>query len=120
MLSPGLPIKIFNADLTKDKSKEIVLDQVNGGGVTQPFRGLQELIEVNLRAHSRCYDSRAHVFRQLGESFQAVHSFAPVFDVMIQQQPFIAALIWGSVRFIIQVRRAFTSLFSPQLASMPP
>ena len=40
---------------------------------------------------------------QIGAALQKVNAYAPVIDVMIQQQPFVVNLVWGSIRFIIQV-----------------
>jgi hypothetical protein len=31
-----------------------------------------------------------------------VHKYSPVFDVLIQQQPFLAAIAWGTCRFLVQ------------------
>jgi len=35
---------------------------------------------------------------------KAVHKYSPAFDVFIQQQPFLAAIAWGSCRFVVQAR----------------
>lgn len=34
---------------------------------------------------------------------KTVHRFAPAFDVFVQQQPFLATLVWGTARFLLQV-----------------
>jgi hypothetical protein len=36
--------------------------------------------------------------------FKNLHRYAPAFDVFVQQQPFIATIIWGSCRLLVQVR----------------
>lgn len=92
--------KIFNTKLTNDKEKKI--PRGSWKSRTQPCHGLKELIEANEEAYRRSYDARRPLFRQLGEALQTVHKFAPVFDVMVQQQS-MAVLVWGPMRFVIQV-----------------
>jgi hypothetical protein len=43
--------------------------------------------------------------------FKTLHRFAPAFDVFVQQQPFVATLVWGSCRFLVQVRTRLTNRY---------
>lgn len=51
----------------------------------------------------------------LSKIFKAIHKYSPVFDVFIQQQPFLAAIAWGTCRLLVQVR---THLSAPQARAL--
>ncbi|ERF71414.1 hypothetical protein EPUS_08683 [Endocarpon pusillum Z07020] len=97
-------VDIFNEKLTNDKEK--IIPRGSWKNATQPCDGLEELIRANREAYRKTFDTRRPRFKRLGEALQTVHKFAPVFDVMVQQQSFIAVLVWGPMRFVIQLLAA--------------
>jgi hypothetical protein len=48
-------------------------------------------------------DQACHKTSKLSELVRAVHKYSPVFDVFVQQQPFLASIAWGTLRLIVQV-----------------
>jgi hypothetical protein len=94
--------------MTKMKYKILLLEPSNV--VTHPFLGFEDLTQEVERAHRECYGNRHPFFVQIGRALQAANMYAPAIDVMIQQQPFVVNLVWGTIRFIIQVS---DSLFTP-------
>jgi hypothetical protein len=94
--------------MTKKKYKILLLEPSNVA--THRFLGFEDLTQEVERAHRECYGKRHPFFVQIGRALQAAHMYAPAIDVMIQQQPFVVNLVWGSIRFIIQVS---DSLFAP-------
>jgi len=84
----------------------------NGMG-QDPFRGLDDLKRVVREAHEKCYKARSPAFARLGQWLETIDTYAPIIDVMIQQQPFFVNLVWGSARFIIQVSSAIESVVEP-------
>jgi hypothetical protein len=87
--------------MTKKKYKILLLEPSNVA--THPFLGFEDLTQEVKRAHRECYGKRHPFFVQIGRALQAANIYAPAIDVMIQQQPFVVNLVWGSIRFIIQV-----------------
>jgi hypothetical protein len=87
--------------MTKKKYKILLLEPSNV--VTHPFLGYEDLTQEVERAHRECYGNRHPFFVQIGRALQAANIYAPAIDVMIQQQPFVVNLVWGTIRFIIQV-----------------
>ena len=71
--------------------------------VQHGFHGLNEMKLVAQRALDCCVPSSRPAFELLGEVLVAIDKYAPIIDVMIQQQPFIVNLVWGGIRFIIAV-----------------
>lgn len=41
---------------------------------------------------------------KLDEVLRAVQKYSPAFDIFFQQQPFLAAIAWGTCRALVQVR----------------
>ena len=68
---------------------------------THPLEQLKAAVSAS---HDLCYRRRRPSLLRLGRVLEAIDKAAPIVDVMIQQQPFIVNLVWGSLRFIIQVR----------------
>lgn len=94
--------KIFNADCTDDKAKKIVDGSLDN--MKHPFHGLHELQRVTEEARDKCYNKEYRpILVLLGKALVTIDKHAPVIDVMIQQQPFIVNIVWGSIRFLIQV-----------------
>jgi len=87
--------------LTNKKSKTIEI----GDAETDEFWGLEELKVVTRQAYQKCYGARNPTYMQLAKCLEALDRHAPVVDVMIQQQPFFINIIWGGIRFIVQVSR---------------
>lgn len=100
----------FNDKLTEDPAKRIALS----GTVYSQF-SIGDLIDtandVKRRSQadkSRCrqkFDNILNWFRQYGQ----------VVDVMIQHQPEITALVWGSIRLLLTVMLARSLLVHPWL-----
>ena len=91
----------FKTKMTKKKYKILLLEPSNVA--MHPFLGFDHLTQEVHEAHRQCYEKRHPFFVQVGRALQAANTYAPVIDVMIQQQPFVVNLVWGSIRFIIQV-----------------
>ena len=51
-----------------------------------------------------CYDRKGRKLSKFTSFIRAIHKSAPALDLFVQQQPFVAALAWGTVRFLVQVR----------------
>jgi hypothetical protein len=99
--------KIFNRDLTRDPKKRITSDFTNH---TQWSQGsLREVVEAAERARDGCHD-RGLVRTRLEQIIQEGIRHAPVVDVMVQHQPHITALVWGSIRLLIDVSIENSSL----------
>lgn len=94
--------------MTKKKDKILLLEPFNVA--SHPFLGFQNLRKEVQEAHRDCYGKRHPFFVQVGRALQAVNRYAPVIDVMIQQQPFVVNLVWGSIRFIIMVSDALLTM----------
>jgi hypothetical protein len=90
--------------MTKNRRKILLLEPSNV--FTHQFLGFDSLIQEVQEAHGQCYEKRQPFFVQMGRALRAANTYAPVIDVMIQQQPFVVNLVWGSIRFIIQVSDA--------------
>lgn len=101
--------------MTKKKYKILLLEPSNVE--RHPFLGFEDLTQEVKRAHGECYGRRHPFFVQIGRALQAANIYAPAIDVMIQQQPFVVNLVWGSIRFIIQVS---DSLFTVDLLTRRP
>jgi hypothetical protein len=91
--------------MTKKKDKVLLLEPCNVA--KHPFLGFKALTQEVQEEYARCYEKRQPFFVQMGRALRAANTYAPVIDVMIQQQPFVVNLIWGSIRFIIQVNDFF-------------
>jgi hypothetical protein len=65
---------------------------------------VHDFVESTKAAHFQCIDSRGRISVIFSKVLCVVHKSAPVFDVFVQQQPFIASLVWGICRFLVQVR----------------
>jgi hypothetical protein len=87
--------------MTKKKYKILLLEP--SMVATHPFLGFENLTKEVQEAQRECYEKRHPFFVQIGRALQVANTYAPVIDVMIQQQPFVVNLVWGSIRFIIQV-----------------
>jgi hypothetical protein len=53
-----------------------------------------------------CVPSSRPAFELLADALVAIDKYAPIIDVMVQQQPFIVNLVWGGIRFVITVSSA--------------
>lgn len=91
--------------MTKKKYKILMLEP--SSVATHPFLGFENLIQEAQGAHQQCYEKRHPFLVQVGRALRAANTYAPMIDVMIQQQPFVVNLVWGSIRFIIQVSDSF-------------
>jgi hypothetical protein len=98
-------VQTFKTKMTKKIDKILLLEPSNIS--THPCVRFQALTQEVQEAHERCYENRRAFFVQMGRALRAANTYAPVIDVMIQQQPFVANLVWGSIRFIIQVSPFF-------------
>ncbi len=75
----------------------MILEGVSG----HAFKGLEDLESICTEAQGKA--SRPHpIYHSIGRAIERAHGFAPTLDVIVQQQP-IAAFVWGSIRFILQV-----------------
>jgi hypothetical protein len=90
--------------MTKKRNKILLLEPFNVA--SHPFLGFENLMKEVQEAHRHCYEKRHPFFVQIGRALRAANTYAPVIDVMIQQQPFVVNLVWGSIRFIIMVSDA--------------
>ena len=89
--------------MTKDDKKKIDLGSEN----FPVIQTIEDIFKTSLQAnlsHDRSREGATDVFNKV---FKIVDKYAKVIDVFIQQQPDITAVVWGSVRFLIQVLRWF-------------
>ncbi|KAF7507016.1 hypothetical protein GJ744_011040 [Endocarpon pusillum] len=54
-------------------------------------------------AHERCYAERIPAAASCEKVLRAINKYALVVDVLIQHQPHVTAIVWGLIRFLIQV-----------------
>lgn len=105
-------MQIFKTEITKDKEKGAQLEELII--VKHAFHGAHVLDELKVateQARHDCSESRRPLFIQIAKVLEQIDKHAPIIDVMIQQQPFFVNLVWGSVRFIIQVSQILISCF---------
>src|SRR5207248_8385578 len=67
---------------------------------------IYEFVDSTKASHLQFLDKRGRVSAKLSKVIVAVHNSAPVFDVFVQQQNFIACFVWGTCRFLVQVSYA--------------
>ncbi len=84
--------------MLKDDKKRIDL-QANDLDVIQGVQDLFGLLLANVD-HERTRGGSIEVLSRLTKT---INKYAKVVDVFIQQQPDITAIVWGTVRFLIQV-----------------
>ena len=61
-------------------------------------------MEATQEAHTQCYNSKqVPGIAKLQKLLLAVNKYALVADVLIQHQPHVTAIVWGCIRFLIQV-----------------
>ncbi|KAF3138651.1 hypothetical protein TWF569_008753 [Orbilia oligospora] len=64
---------------------------------------------LNSKKKSRIYGERIQPF------LDALHQFTGTIDVMVQSNPEIASLVWGSVKFFMTIAMAHNSYFEDEL-----
>jgi hypothetical protein len=97
----GGPTQDVDAELSADVRKRI-----NPAAFAKwsSNNDIYEFVGSTKASHSQFLDKRGRVSAKLSKVIVAVHKSAPVFDVFAQQQNFIASLVWGTLRFLVQVR----------------
>jgi hypothetical protein len=65
---------------------------------------IQDLFETSIQANSQYENTKKGRSRIFIRMANIVNKYSKAVDVFIQQQPDITAVVWGSVRFLIQVR----------------
>jgi hypothetical protein len=92
--------QIFNQELTKDKKKKIDLSNLSNN---HPLCSLPALVEATKDEREKSGVVTSPAATALRRSIELVHTYAPIADVFIQHQPHITAIVWGCVRFLIEV-----------------
>jgi hypothetical protein len=105
--------QIFNTSLTKDRRKRI---QSSDTSTRKHSCSLFELVIATQEAHRQCYSKNIPGAANFKRVLQAVNKYALVADVLIQHQPHTTAIVWGCIRFLIQVR---TCLKPPVVEAHP-
>jgi hypothetical protein len=121
-VSADMPAKIFQATLTRDREKVILVTEPHSAF---PACSLRDLITVATEAQARSSPSPGGPRQDGGASgipirkwletlAQAAMRYAPAVDVVVQSQP-SAAIVWGCIRFLIGVsmKRSHPPLPSP-------
>jgi hypothetical protein len=62
-----------------------------------------ELLDDVINAKQKCDDSRSGFQEKLEGLINAIQPYAPVIDVLIQQQPNITSIVWDGLRFLLGV-----------------
>ncbi|CAN9202013.1 unnamed protein product [Alternaria alternata] len=95
-----LAVKIFNTTLTSDPKKIIYASQANSSYVSSNYKDVLEAATKCTRDGPRDKSE----FRKTMESALLIfNQYAVSIDVLVQHQPHVTALIWGSIRTLIQI-----------------
>ena len=92
--------QIFNTRLTKDPRKKITGPRLKS---ETNACSLAQLVKATEEAHRVCYSKQTPGIARFQQILLAINKHALVADVLIQHQPQVTALVWGSIRFLIQV-----------------
>jgi hypothetical protein len=91
---------MFNKTLTKDDKKRINIAVLN----EQNIGGISELLNAIGIAEAKFHGTRGVHEAVIQKIADTLSRYAAVLDVIIQQQSNITAVIWGSIRFLLQVK----------------
>jgi hypothetical protein len=89
----------FNDTLHHGDKKRIQL----GTESVSEIKEVKKLFETAQNAKLQHDEGRKGYSGYPRKILKEIHKYAQVVDVFIQQQPEITAVIWGSIRFLIQV-----------------
>jgi hypothetical protein len=92
--------QLHNATLKPGSKKRIDQNHVS---TEQYVKDLSTLAHSTHNLYNKPDEGCGSALSKLQSVIQAVHRFAPVVDTFVQNQPHITALVWGSIRFLIQV-----------------
>jgi hypothetical protein len=67
-----------------------------------------ELIKAVHAAKEKSRASESVWRGKIGDAMDQFEHYAPAVDVLIQQQPHITSIVWGSLRLLLHVRKAHT------------
>lgn len=112
--------QIYNTTLTKDPRKKISLKPSEGfssalhgdggGGASRgavPITpcGIDDLIKMarETLAQSQRTTAQGHWRRRIEQLLEVLQSFCGVVDIIMEHQPPATALVWGGIRFLLQV-----------------
>jgi hypothetical protein len=87
----------FQAGLTPEENGRLVA-QGSKPDATSIVTFMTQIDNENAHRRRRCFSSR--LFRVL----ESIQGFSGVVDTFVSSRPNIAALVWGTVKFVIVVR----------------
>lgn len=101
-----LPIQIHNEGLEKRESgsKYYIPPQPSTGPGDDEELNAQNLMAAALASYQSLNEKRSPLASCLMHIVSAVQRHAAAIDTMVQSNPAIAGLVWGSARFLLQVR----------------
>ena len=93
-------MQLFNDSLTKDDKKRVGTTKSNKN---QNVSSINDLLKATEAAKEQCLADRGPFRKKLESILKTFDQYAPVIDVMIEHQPHITALVWGSIRGLLGV-----------------
>jgi hypothetical protein len=81
----------------KKRINTAVLNEQNIGGIAELLNAIG-IARAKFHGTRGVHEAVAHKIAH------TLNRYAAVVDVMIQQQPNITAVVWGSIRFLLQVK----------------
>ena len=103
--------QIFNETLTKDEKKRIATSTNN----THPIISctLNDLLKETEAAKEKYFGEMGPFRKKIESILATIEQYAHVIDVLIQHHPDITALVWGSMRGLIGVRKSLADFINP-------
>lgn len=99
-------VQIYNDGLEKGVSSKYYIPPAQPGTGPGDDGGInaQNLMGAALDSYQRLNEKRSPLASCLMHIVSAVQRHAAAIDTMVQSNPAIAGLVWGSARFLLQVR----------------
>jgi hypothetical protein len=94
--------QIFNTTLTSDPKKIIYASQANTLYSCSSYAGV---LEAATKSIQDGHEHKSDFCKTMKSSLLIFDRYASSIDVLVQHQPHVTALVWGSIRTLIQVSR---------------
>ena len=103
--------QIFNDTLTKDEKKRIGTSTNNKHSIISCT--LNDLLKETETANEKYFDEPGPFRKKVESILTTIEQYAHIIDVLIQHHPDITALVWGSMRGLIGVRKSLADCLNP-------
>jgi hypothetical protein len=101
LIKASMWVQIFNTTLTKDPKKVI---QTFAPSLEYDSASFATVVDTAKYSIVACPKDRSEIRKSLESCLLIFNQYSQSIDILIQHQPYITALIWGSVRTLMQVR----------------